>query len=217
MKTSISAVLLGACLIGLAGCSKVKPDPVQAAANPPATEAPAPAPPAPPQVTLGAGTSFRVRLQQTLDTRRNRSGDSFTASLDEPLVSGDRVIVPKGTIFQGHIVESKPSGRFKGRAVLELRLDSFTLNGETYDIRSTDVSRVSGGHKKRDLAMIGGGSGGGALIGAAAGGGVGALIGAGAGAAAGTVGTAITGRRQVKIPVETDVRFTLRSPLVLGS
>ncbi len=215
MKTSISAVVLGACLIGLAGCSKVKPDPVQAAANPPATAAPEP--PAPPPVTLDAGTSFRVRMQQTLDTRRNRSGDSFTAALDEPLVSGDRVIVPKGTLFQGHVVESKPSGRFKGRAVLELRLDSFTLNGETYDIRSTNASRVSGGHKKRDLAMIGGGSGGGALIGAAAGGGVGALIGAGAGAAAGTVGTAITGKRQIRIPVETAVRFTLRSSLVLGS
>lgn len=212
MKTSISAVVLGACLIGLAACSRVKPGPVQAAENPPAAEAPAP-----PPVTLNAGTSFRVRLQQTLDTRRNRAGDSFTASLDEPLVSGDRVIVPKGTMFKGHVTESKPSGRFKGRAMLALKLDSFTLNGETYDIRSTNVSRVSGSHKKRDLAMIGGGSGGGALIGAAAGGGVGALIGAGAGAAAGTVGTAITGKRQVKIPVETDVRFTLRSPLVLKS
>jgi hypothetical protein len=139
--------------------------------------APAPAPPAP-TVTLPAGTSFRVRLLETIDTRRNRAGDRFTASLDEPLVDGDHVVVPKGTTFTGHVVEAKPSGHFKGRAVVALRLDTFTLNGQVYNVTSTDSSRVSKGHVRHNLAWIGGGSGGGAAIGAAAAGGPGALIGA---------------------------------------
>jgi len=202
----ISVVL---CLC-LAACSRTKSDIVEAAGNAPAAEAPAR-----PTFTLDAGTSVRVRLQETLDTRSNRAGDRFTAILDEPLVSGDRVVVPKGAEFSGHITESRPSGRFKGRAVLALALDSFTLNGETYDIRSNQASRVSKGHKRHHLAWIGGGSGGGALIGAAAGGGMGALIGAGAGAAAGTVGSAITGKRQVRLPVESPVRFTLKNPVTL--
>src|SRR5882762_10121408 len=86
--------------------------------------------------TIPPGTSVRVRLLETLDTNRNRAGDRFTASLDEPVVSGDRVVLPKGTTFHGRIVESKPSGRFKGRAVMSLRLDSFTLNGRSYEIHS---------------------------------------------------------------------------------
>jgi hypothetical protein len=168
-------------------------------------------------VTLPEGTGFRVRLLETLDTRRNRAGDRFTASLDEPLVEGNRVVVPKGATVSGHITESKPSGRWKGRAVIALRLDALRFNGRTYPLRSTYVSRVSAGHKKHHLLWIGGGSSGGALIGAAAGGGAGALIGAGVGAAAGTVGSVITGKRQVRLPVETTVHFRLRAPLTLPS
>lgn len=216
--------LCGLGLLVLAGCNKTRSastDPTASAssatspntaADSTANTAPAPAP----SVTIPAGTSFRVRLLETLDTRRNRAGDQFTASLDEPLVDGDRVVVPKGTVFTGHVTQSKPSGRFKGRAVLALHLDSFNLNGQIYAIRSTESSRVSSGHKKHNLGWIGGGSGGGALIGAAAGGGAGALIGAGAGAAAGTVGSVFTGKREVKLPVETTLRFSLASPVTLS-
>ena len=164
---------------------------------------------------IPSGTIVHVRLLDTLDTKRNRAGDRFTATLDEPLVSGDRVIVPKGTAFQGHIVQARRSGRFKGRAAMALSLDSFELNGATYGLDTNRSARASAGHKKRNWLWIGGGSGGGAAIGAIAGGGAGALIGAGAGAAAGTAGAAITGKRDVTIPVETRLAFTLRSPVDL--
>ena len=211
-------------LLTLAGCTKSPSGTVQASGGPPAAgtqpdsggEWHRLAPASAPQITLPAGTSFRVRLQETLDTRRNRAGDRFTAALDEPLVDGDRVVVPKGTVFNGRVTAAKPSGRFKGRAVLELTLESFTLNGHAYEVRSNDAGRVSAGHKKHAFAWIGGGSGGGALIGGAAAGGEGALIGAGAGAAAGTLGSVFTGKRQVKLPVETTLRFTLKSAVPLG-
>jgi hypothetical protein len=157
-----------------------------------------------------------VRLLQALDTERNRPGDRFTASLDEALVDGDRVIVRRGTSFTGHITQCKPSGRFKGRAVMALQLDSFELDGQSYSLHSTQSSMTSGGHKKHHLAWIGGGSGGGAAIGAIAGGGTGALIGAGAGAAAGTVGSAFTGKRQIRLAAETPLTFTLRSTVTIG-
>jgi hypothetical protein len=155
----------------------------------------------------------RVRLNEAIDTRRNRAGDRFTASLDEPLVGGDRVDVPRGTHFYGHVTQSRPSGRFKGRAVLSMKLDSLELDGQTRDVRSATSTRASRGHKKHHWLWIGGGSGGGAAIGAIAAGGTGALIGAGAGAAAGTIGSAITGKRQVSLPAETPVTFTLQDPI----
>ena len=212
MRKQILAIICAG-LLALSGCSKVPTGSAEAAGNPGAIGASTPN--VARQVTLPEGTSFRVRLQETLGTRQNRPGDKFTAALDEPLVDGDRVVVPKGTTFTGHIVTSKSSGRFKGRAVLALRLDSFDLNGQTYEIQSNNSSRASAGHKKHHLLWIGGGSGGGAAIGAIAAGGTGALIGAGAGAAAGTVGSAITGKRQVSLPAETALRFRLESPVNL--
>jgi hypothetical protein len=170
-----------------------------------------------PTEVLAPGTSVRVRLQETIDTKRNRAGDHFYATLDEPLVVGDRVVVPRGTSFEGHVVTSTESGRFKGRAALALSLDSFALDGVIHDVNTNRPTRVSGSHKKRNWLWIGGGSGAGAAIGAAASGGTGALIGAGAGAAAGTVGAAFTGKRHVSLPVESRVTFTLQSPVTLGT
>jgi hypothetical protein len=162
---------------------------------------------------LPTGTSVPVRLTQDIDTRRNRAADGFTATLDEPLVSDDRVVVPKGTLFTGHVTYARSSGRFRGRAGLGLVLDSFELNGRTYPLRSTASSVASRGHKKRNWLWIGGGSGAGAALGAVAGGGMGALIGAGSGVAAGTVGAAITGKREVQLPAEARVSFKLAAPL----
>ncbi len=164
---------------------------------------------APALMTLPAGTRLRVRLGRTLDTRRSRPGEPFVAYLADPVISGNRVLVPKGTAFTGHVVESRNSGRLKGRAYLGITLDSFRLNSRTYKIITAADFRASQSHKQRNLAIIGGGAGTGAVIGAVAGGGVGAVVGAGAGAAAGTTAAFITGRKHVTVPVETPLLFSL--------
>jgi hypothetical protein len=156
-----------------------------------------------------------VRIDSAIDTRRNRAGDGFTATLSQPIELDGRVVVPAGTEFAGHVTTAAASGRFKGRAVLGLRLDSFRLNGRNHQIRTTSVDRVSAAHKKRNAVLIGGGAGLGAAIGAIAGGGKGALIGAGAGAGAGTVGAGVTGKREVGVGAETPLRFTLRASVEL--
>jgi hypothetical protein len=168
-----------------------------------------------PAFVIPAGTRVRVRLAQTLDTKYVRAGSGFAATLDEPIVEGNHVLVPKGTPFHGVVTASKKSGRFKGRAVLQVSLRSFRLHGVSYAVATASDSRVSGSHKKRNLALIGGGSATGAGIGAIAGGGPGALIGAGAGAAAGATTEFITGKKNVRLPVETEMVFRLRAPLQL--
>ncbi|HXP85094.1 MAG TPA: hypothetical protein VN841_10255 [Bryobacteraceae bacterium] len=210
------AVVVWMALAAMVACNRTDVPAAQAAgpvtaAPPEAVEVP------PPTFTLESGTAVPVRLQETLDTRRNRSGDRFTATLDEPLVSGNRVIVPKGTLFSGHITQAKPSGRFKGRGLMVLTLDSFTLNGQNYPVHVASAARSTGGHKKRNWFWIGGTSGGGAAIGGAAAGGAGALIGAGAGAGAGFIGAVITGKKQVALPVESRVTFRLQTPVQIVS
>jgi hypothetical protein len=154
-----------------------------------------------------------VRLAETLDTRRNRTGDRFTATLDAPITENGVEIIPRGANFSGRVDTSQPSGRLKGRAVISLELDAFELNGKSYRISTSHASQVSGRHRRRNIIAIGGGAGAGAGIGALAGGPAGALIGAGAGAGAGTLGAVFTGKKQVSIPVETRLRFQLRHPV----
>jgi hypothetical protein len=206
---SIAAVLL------LAGCSKTKTSEpltgVATGANPePVARAIESAPPRA-QVVVPNGTSLHVRVDSSIDTRRNRAGDHFSATLAEPIEVEGRTVVPAGTEFTGHVTNAGASGRLKGRAALGLKLDAFRLNGREYPIQTTSVDRVSAAHKKRNSILIGGGTGLGAALGAIAGGPKGALIGAGAGAAAGTAGAAVTGKRQLEIRAETPLRFTLRA------
>jgi hypothetical protein len=166
-------------------------------------------------VVIPNGTALHVRLDSELDTKRNRAGDGFSATLSEPLLVGGLAVLPEGTRFAGHVTQSGSSGRLKGRAAIGLTLDSFEYDGRRYDVRTTSVDRVSANHKKRNAVLIGGGTGLGAALGAIAGGPKGALIGAGAGAAAGTAGAAATGKRQVGVPSEAMLRFTLRQSVQL--
>ena len=190
--------------------SNTPPDPPPSAETPAAT-APALAPLA--GIVIPRGTFLRVRVDEALSTRRNFRGDRFTATLTEPVIVDGRHVLPSGTRLTGHVLVSKPSGRLKGRAFLELELDSFERDGHRYSITTAAATRVSGRHRKRNILAIGGGAGSGAAIGAIAGGGIGAAVGAGAGAAVGTVAAAITGRKQVTIPAESVIRFRLGEPV----
>jgi hypothetical protein len=204
-----------------AGCSRKSP--TAAAGNPepvaqPATSATAAGiggAPVHNAVVIPSGTPLHVRLDTEVDTKHNRTGDGFSASLAEPLVVGGLAVLPEGTRFSGHVTKAAASGRMKGRATIGLTLDSFEHGGRQYAIHTTSVDRVSAAHKKRNAILIGGGTGLGAAIGAIAGGPKGALIGAGAGAAAGTAGAAATGKRQVVVPSEAMLRFTLRSEVAI--
>jgi hypothetical protein len=165
--------------------------------------------------TVPAGTAIAARLEQPLDTKHDRAGEPFIARLSRDVVRDGEVIVPRGALARGHIVESKASGRLKGRAKLGLALDTVEARGRVYRVAANGPEFVSKGHKKHDALWIGGGAGTGAGIGALAGGGLGAAVGAGAGAVAGTTGALITGKRQLRLAPETPVTFTLNRPVVV--
>jgi len=209
-----------------AGCSRgtktaANPEPVdRSLSSPPAAAAsgaPAAAAPAaaPAPVVIPRGTPLHVRLTAAVDSRRNRTGDRFSATLSRPLILGGVVLLPEGTRFRGHVTQAGASGRLKGRAVIGLALDNLEYQGREYGVQTTSVDRVSEAHKKRNAVLIGGGTGLGAALGALAGGPKGALIGAGAGAAAGTAGAAATGKLEVGIPAEAELRFTLRESVAM--
>ncbi len=164
-------------------------------------------------VTLPEGTVLTVRLGETVSTKRNSAGDRFTATVEEPVEAGGKVVIPKGASVTGTVTEAKPLGKIKGAATLRLVLDSVTVKDSKYDIQTTAVARSVKGKGKRTAEFGGGGAGAGALIGAIAGGGKGAAIGALVGGGAGLAGGAFTGNKDIVLPAETTLSFKLLKPL----
>lgn len=165
--------------------------------------------PLPSRIVIPAGTSVTVRLQQRLTSASATRGERFTAVLEQPLISGDRVVVPAGTMVEGHLVSARHSGRLHHPGALGLTLDSMIINDRYIPLVTTEVVAHGGSHKKRNWGYIGGGTGGGAVIGALAAGGQGALIGSGIGAAAGTTTALLTGKKDVRFSSERLLQFRL--------
>lgn len=227
-RRSVATALLALCLaLSFSGC-KSTPD-QQSQQTPPAPEGnsstlgsasssaptPAPAPAPPPQpIIIAAGTAITVVADQTLSSKTSTTGQSFTATLQQPVEVQGRLAIPKGAHASGIVEDAKSAGKFKGGAVLAVALTSVTVNGTSYEVQTSTKSQASKGKGKRTAGMIGGGGAGGALIGGLAGGGKGALIGGLIGAGAGTAGAALTGNdREITIPVETVLTFKLQQPL----
>jgi hypothetical protein len=217
---SLSALSL---LLALAGCQK-SADQQQASATDPNSSSATPdsgasrpaareAAPRPRPIVVPAETVISVVLDEPVGSKISQPGQTFTASVREPVEVDGRVAIPKGARASGIVKDAKPAGRFKGGASLELTLTSIEIHGENYDVHTTAPNETSKGKGKRTAAMVGGGAGGGALIGGLAGGGKGALIGGLIGAAAGTGGAGLTGNRDITLAAETPLTFQLVEPL----
>jgi len=166
-------------------------------------------------VTLPDETPIHVTLDQRLSSNQSRAGDHFEATISQPVVVDNVTVIPEGTRVEGLVVDAHPSGRLMGRARLQLALESFDLDGQSYQIHTSSAYRTGGNHKKRNWAWIAGGGAGGALIGAIAGGGKGALIGGPVGAGAGTAVAFMTGKKDVHLAPETPLTFRLAEPITI--
>ncbi len=190
--------------------------PVPAASGPVVSAVPPPPPPAPVSVSIPAGTTLTIRVDQRISVKTSVTGDRFTGEVVEPVMGADNgVLVPKGAPVAGVVDASHHRGRFKGRSLLELRLTSLTLNGTEYPLETRDISRSKKGKGRRTAGLIGGGAGLGMLVGGVASGGVGLLVGGLVGGGAGTAVAGLTGNRDIDIPAESIVRFRLADDLVL--
>jgi hypothetical protein len=186
------------------------PAPPVASVPPPPVEKPKPTP-----LVVPAGTVLTVRTGQPLSSKSSQTGQAFLATLAQPVSVNGRSALTTGSTVSGTVVTAKAKGKVKGEGQLDLSLTSISVGGHTYQIQTGVLSSTVKGKGKRTAGTTGGGAAGGALIGGIAGGGAGAAIGAGVGAAAGFIGGTLTGNKQIEVPAESALSFTLTHPLTL--
>jgi len=164
-------------------------------------------------IELPQGTVLTVRMIDPVDSQVNRIGETFRASIDEPVVVGSEQAIPRGADVVVKLVDDKQSGKISGKTELTLDLVSVAVNGKTVDVNTQAVTRESGSRTGRSEKVIGGTAALGAIIGALAGGGKGAAVGAVSGAGVGTAAQVATKGQRVHIPSETRLTFTLEYPV----
>ena len=150
MRRNYVLVLMAVLVVLLLGCGKSpsnetaeKPAtamPGYAASGTPSTRAATPGatkagekPAIASATTVPVGEHIVIRLGETISSKRNNSGDSFSGTVAEPISVNGRVVIPQGATAAGTVTEAKPLGRFKGGAVLRIVLNSINVNGKNYN------------------------------------------------------------------------------------
>src|SRR6201981_4091595 len=202
------------------GMSQPAPDqqPSQMAqAQQQAPQAPAvpPPPPEPKRVTVPSGTALPVRLVDVIDSATAQTGDTFHATLDSPIAVDGEVVVPAHYDAEGHVVAAQSSGKFAGRALLELQLDKIKVGDKWYNIETDHFKQETGSRGKNTAEKVGAGAVAGAILGGIFGGGKGAAIGSVAGAGGGGGAQAASKKPDIKLASERILTFTLQSPVTL--
>lgn len=198
----------------------VAPPPPVRAENIPVQNVSLPAPSVevrvPHTVTLAAGTLLPVRIGEKLSSARNQPGDTFLATLTQPLVIDGWIIAERGARVEGRVVDATQAGRAQGTAHLGISIVRLeTADGQNIRIRTEPFVKDAASSTGTDAAKIGGGAAIGAIIGAIAGGGKGAAIGAGAGGAVGAGDVLLTRGKAAEIPVETRVSFKVQDSVLI--
>jgi hypothetical protein len=180
-------------------------------------------------LSLPAGTAFKVKLERTLSTFSSKEGDPFSGRITEAVILDGKTVVPVGATVQGRVTKINEPRRIAGKPTIGIFPEALVLpNGERYMLNAamvdtnphhgTDVNtegQFKGeGYDGKDLTEIGFGTGGGMLVGGLAGGGKGLLIGGAVGATL-TVAHWLGKKRSAVLPSGTELMMELSRPLEL--
>lgn len=177
-----------------------------------------------PLYTVSSGTTFRVRMNNTISSKTARIGNTFSTTVTEPVYSSTgQVVIPTGSTVTGRVDSVTPAKKGGNPGQISVTFTSVRLpsgstrsiNGSLTDLdsksaKSDNESTASGDKmKNRKIIFIGGGGAGGAVLGGAIGGGKGALIGGILGAAGGLLGERLTKGEEAEVKSGTEFNVYL--------
>ena len=168
-------------------------------------------------ITIPTGSKLVIRMIDSVSSEKNKIGDVFVATLDEPISANGAEVVPRGVDIRGRIANLEGAARVAGSAQLGLELTQIYVNGIPYSLTTSEYEEAGESRSGQTAKRAAGGAAVGAIIGAIAGGGKGAAIGAGIGGGGATAVQVMTKGEKLNIPSETKLEFTLRTPLVIAA
>lgn len=172
----------------------------------------------PGQINIPAGTWITMRVNDTLSSDRNFTGEQFTGVLTQPIVAGGFVMARRGQTVGGRIADARRAGRRKGTSSLAVELIELALaDGQQIPVRTQLIEYVGGRTRGNDAATIVTTTGLGAAVGAAVDGGPGAAAGAGIGAAASVIGVLVTRGRATVVDSESLLTFRTLAPILVST
>ena len=112
-------------------------------------------PPAPTTAVLPSGTALRVRLNESLSSKKNQSGDFFETVLEDDLIVDGNLLASEGSRVTGFVKDAQKSGKVKGRARMALSITEIIVGDETYDIDSNTLKFEAKSTTTRDAKRTG--------------------------------------------------------------
>jgi hypothetical protein len=97
----------------------------------------------PSSTKLPEGTSLPIRLQNSLSSASSHAGDTFSATIDEPVTIDDQTVIQSGTAVTGRVLEAKPAPRSPESSLepgyLRIVLVSLNVGGKTIMIETSSI------------------------------------------------------------------------------
>lgn len=162
------------------------------------------------------GATITAQLDRQLSVEENEEGDTFHATVSEPVVRDGETLVPEGALIRGKVTAVQQSDEEDEPNVMKLQFDRIEVRGEEYALDSELIEATPETESGETLTKTGVGAAAGAVIGGILGeDAAGALIGAGIGAAAGTAVALGTQDEQAMLKRGSDIRLRVASPIRL--
>ena len=98
---------------------------------------------------LPAGTAIVIRLRASLSSAEARSGDTFQAQLDQPLVLDMQIVAPPGSAVTGRVVSAKAAGGVNDAGYLRLTLSSITVANKNLSLETSSIFAKGGRNHSR--------------------------------------------------------------------
>lgn len=184
-------------------------------------KAPTPTPPAPTRPTTGviaAGTALSLTAGQEICTNTNKVGDTFTATLQNPVAGSNGATIPAGAVVTFTVTQLKRSENVNDNIVMIYAVNSVAFGGKTYStdaaVTTVAIDKVKNVPKGTTAKNVAGGAAVGAIAGQLLGKNTkSTVIGAAVGAAAGAGAAAATANYEGCMRSGSTIVVTLSSGL----
>jgi hypothetical protein len=134
---------------------------------------------------IAAGTKIIVSMDNEINSKVSRANDTFTATLAEPLLIRETIVLPVGTVIEGKITSAAPATAGGGAGKIAVLFQTLRLPDGTKrrieGVLVKDLKAENSSAKLKTLTIAGAGAIG-AIVGAILKSSSGALAGGGVGA-----------------------------------